>query len=78
MGDSPERAEWTIPVRDAVLRRTCDVVIAEAAGEVVVIPPAAHGYIVPDDQHAAYLDALNAARSVARSRRRPPRGEVRP
>lgn len=75
MGDdarpqSSERAEWRIPVRDAVLRRACDVVIAEADGEVVIIPPAAHGYIVPDVQHDAHIDAMNAARSVARKRRR--------
>jgi hypothetical protein len=64
-GPAEQREEWYVPVLDAVLLRPCNLVIAVAGTNVVVIPPVPTGYIVPPESMERYHAALNSANLVA-------------
>lgn len=63
--ETNNRAEWIVHVRDAVLGRPLNLIIAASGGRVVVVPPAAVGYVVPPKSIERYCDALHAAHNVA-------------
>jgi hypothetical protein len=70
-GEQP-RAEWTVPVLDAVRRdpkKPIDLIVAVSDSRVVVIPPSAAGYVVPHTSIERYCNALRAADNVAEYRK---------
>lgn len=64
-----DRVEWAVPVLDAVLGERRQLVVAVSDTRVVVVPPAAVGYVVPPESIPIYCGALQAANNVAEHRK---------
>lgn len=64
-----ERSEWTVPVLDAVRGLPLNLIVAVSDGRVVVVPPAAVGYVVPPESIEQHCAALRTANNVAAHQR---------
>lgn len=61
----PARMAWEVPVLDVRDRRRMLVVVI-ADGQVVMLGPPGEAWTVPPESDAVLIDALRAARAVAR------------
>lgn len=65
--DEQPRAEWPVPVRDALRPKQplAELIVAVDDARVIVVPPPGSGHHVPHESIERYCDALRAADSVA-------------